>query len=118
MLDAALATGKKGRRTIGKGREKITPQKVAYVIVLLRFSLSTQEEWAEMHGTYDNIELYNTILSLFEDEEWSQATLASLERRVWGRTLSANMEQHARPTAREILAQQREARRRAQASRE
>lgn len=52
----------------------------ANIFLQLRFSLSTQEEWAEVDGNFDNLEFYETIISLFEgDEDWEKATLAHLE---------------------------------------
>ncbi|GJE96475.1 hypothetical protein PsYK624_126720 [Phanerochaete sordida] len=74
-----------GRRPIGYKSKNVTAERVAYVATLLRFSLSSQEVWAEVDGAFSNSHFYSTIRRLFrDDQEWATPTLKHIEREVWG----------------------------------
>lgn len=77
--------GRLGRRPIGYKSRPVTAERVAYVATLLRFTLSTQNQWGDIDGAFSNRAFYYNILKVFElDMEWAQQTLKHIELEVWG----------------------------------
>ncbi|KAH9932169.1 hypothetical protein B0H21DRAFT_699730, partial [Amylocystis lapponica] len=62
---------------IGKknGLTKPTPETIAYAAVQARFVLSKQAQWGTDDGDFSNIDFFNAVLALFDDEEWATDTL-------------------------------------------
>ncbi|GJE92522.1 hypothetical protein PsYK624_086760 [Phanerochaete sordida] len=57
--------------------QKFTPEMVAYVAVLVRFSLSSQNTWSGREGTFCYEAFFKNIVDLFknQDREWCKETL-------------------------------------------
>ncbi|KAL1937058.1 hypothetical protein VTO73DRAFT_15140 [Trametes versicolor] len=69
---------------------RVNPRSIAYVIILARFSLTSQTSFNVLDdiGKFSYLELYTRILSLFRDAEspWCKETLAWWDMQVYGVT--------------------------------
>ncbi|EIW59004.1 uncharacterized protein TRAVEDRAFT_48132 [Trametes versicolor FP-101664 SS1] len=84
---AGPCTGKQPiSRVYNVGR--VNPRSIAYVIILARFSLTSQTSFSVLDdvGKFSYLELYMRILSLFHDVEspWCKETLAWWDMQVYG----------------------------------
>ncbi|KAM6502941.1 hypothetical protein JOM56_002918 [Amanita muscaria] len=51
--------------------KEVTPRTIAYTAVQIYFALSSADEWTQIIGKFDLLELFETIVALFEDDEGS-----------------------------------------------
>ncbi|GBE86158.1 hypothetical protein SCP_0900350 [Sparassis crispa] len=65
---------------------QVSPRSIAYVAVLVRFLLNSQQSWSNIDLNFDLEQFFFEILRLFQDEEWGQATLEWWNKAVFGTT--------------------------------
>lgn len=77
---------------------EVTPENIAYIAVLTRFSLSSQQTWTAADGNFDGRLLFDEIVALFEDptSQWCKETLAWWTMWIFG---SARPQQQVRANA-------------------
>ncbi|OBZ70932.1 hypothetical protein A0H81_09348 [Grifola frondosa] len=79
---------KGGRKPVAElnKMDSVTPENIAYVAVLTRFILNTQDTWQADDNKFIGEEYFNAILHLFVDEEWRMSTLKWWNEEVFGTT--------------------------------
>ncbi|KAJ3761588.1 hypothetical protein EV360DRAFT_67710 [Lentinula raphanica] len=59
---------KKGSNATKHGITTMTGRLIAYAVIQARFAISAMEEWDNMDGDFDALELYEYIVDIFEDD--------------------------------------------------
>ncbi|OJT15889.1 hypothetical protein TRAPUB_1050, partial [Trametes pubescens] len=122
---SAFIAGARTRAIAGKqpiSREyklmQVQPRSIAYVVVLTRFCLSSQEQFNMLDdvGEFSNLELFYRIVNLLRDTEspWVQETMAWWNKQVYGAAAASSVPRADRPeTAADRLEQKQKAERKA-----
>ncbi|KAH9911510.1 uncharacterized protein B0H18DRAFT_1102640 [Fomitopsis serialis] len=108
---------KGGRQTVAKmyGVTKVDEYSILYVALIARFLLSSVLEWHADDGPFSGMGFFKNALSLFEDDEWRNDTLAWWNAQVFGTKMpgggTTNTIVRTGPSSVAQLKQQRAARR-------
>ncbi|OBZ67384.1 hypothetical protein A0H81_12712 [Grifola frondosa] len=70
--------------------DRVTPQSIAYVAILVHFALSTQSEWSVIDNQFSLKALYYTTLNSFQNADWTAETLRWWNYTVFGITGDAS----------------------------